>query len=440
MRVLIALVLSLATSLSAHAASLLANVPTASGPRDVVCEAIEIVLADDDGEPSAVMHAYSYSVDDGNDRPVTFLWNGGPGASSALLHTSFAGPVTAPLERDHADKLAHNPLTLIDLTDLVFVDPVGTGLSRAIPERDAAGFWGVTEDAEAAAQFVALFLAERGPPVRPVYLCGESYGAVRVAAMLEPLRTSGIRPEGLILISPALESRTLSPRPKTAPARTARADTLPTLAAIALANGARHADDPRSFIEDACDFAHGPYLEALRSSGRPSAETIERLAALRDRFTDRPDTDDMDQHDARFPQSNDAMNGIEIDGLGQALSHLLRRAHAIETDGRYTLLNREANRRWKSPSGRRGLSRSDIRATRMIADAGDAGFSPRVFIAGGWYDLVTPFAISRRLEREGAFGGADVTVTDYPAGHVIYADPEAHDDLARDLREWWNSL
>jgi len=440
MRLLFALVVALATTYSAPAASLLEAVPTESGPRDVVCEAVEIVLPDQNGEPDAVMHAYSYSVDDDTDRPVTFLWNGGPGASAALLHTSFAGPVTAPVESDRARTLAYNPHTLIDLTDLVFVDPVGTGLSRAIPEGDASDFWGVTEDAKAAALFVSAYLRQREASSRPVYLCGESYGAVRVAAMLAPLDDAGIHPEGLILISPALESRTLRPKARSASARTARADTLPTYAAISLATGARTSDDARAFIEDACEFAHGPYLEALRAPERPTGEALELLTTLRDRFTDRPDTDDRDQHDARFPQSGDAMNGIEVDELGAALSHLLRRAHTIETNGRYVLLNRQANMRWRSPSGRRGLSRSDIRATRMIADAAEAGRATRVFIAGGWYDLVTPFAISRRLAREGAFGDADITVTDYPAGHVIYADHDAHDDLAHDLREWWNSL
>ncbi len=438
MRYFSAVLITLLFALGAPAEvrSVLERVPTPDGQADVWCKAVEIVVPSSSGDELALMHAYAYSLDGAGDRPIMFLWNGGPGVASALLHTSFAGPLVAPIGDEEPADLRHNPLTLIDLADLVYVDPVGTGLSRVFDDDGNAAFWGVREDAEAAAEFVARYLDERGLSSRPVYLCGESYGAIRVAAMLDPLSERGIEAEGLVLISPALESRALNPRTDST-ARTDRADRLPTHAAISLAKGTRRADDARRFIDEACLFAHGPYLAVMRSSRRLPEPVLDQLRSLRDRFTADRDTSGRDRYDARYPLESGVMNGLEISEVGEATRTLLARVFRVETDGRYLILNREANTRWRAPGGRRGLARSDIRATRMIAEAGDDGDGPRVLIAGGWYDLVTPFAIARRLASEGAFGECDVTVADYPAGHVIYADPDAHRALTEDLREWW---
>jgi len=437
MRLAVTLVAAFLLALAPARAATLENVSTPSGPLDVSCDGVVVEIPDEDGETSALMHAYAYTAGDASERPVTFLWNGGPGASAALLHCGFAAPMTTDLSDADGAGLAPNALTLIDQTDLVYVDPVGTGLSRATEDDDA--YWGVEADAIAAALFVSGFLETNGGDERPVYLCGESYGALRVSAMLAPLRALGIEVEGVIFISPALDSGALRPREGTAQARAARADRLPSYAALAAARGERDVNDERAFIEDACAFAHGPYLDVLLADERPSREEVRDLKAQRARFTGKPSTRGRDRFDARRPASRDEIAGVQTEALRRALPELLNEVFEVETGERYVLMSYEANARWLNPSGSRGVARSDLHAADWIADhAADAPDPLRVFIAGGWYDLVTPFAIARRFHAEGAFGRCDVEVRDYPAGHVIYADPRAHRELARDIRTWFD--
>ncbi len=440
MRTISALLVAVLLSLGAEAKVLkghrtLEDVPTLTGRVDVVCEAAEVIVRDLDDRAVALMHGYAYLVKDGTDRPVTFFWNGGPGASTAILHTGFASPMRAPIGDEDAEPAA-NPLTLIDKTDLVYVDPVGTGFSQAVGTAEAEDFWGIYEDAYSAAEFVEGFLSARGMLDRPVYLCGESYGAVRVAAMLEHLIERGIDVEGLILISPALESGIIRPRAGTDYVYEARADRLPTYAALALDRGVRKTDDERAFIEDALEFAHGPYLDALDELDELPESEIERLRSIRKQFTDRPDVKKRDQHDARRPKRQGEIAGIEIDEFGDSYKALLHEVFGIRTGGKYKLMNRRANRSWRAEDGESGLYRSNIRTPRMIARACDEGLCPRVFIAGGWYDLVTPFATNRRLAAEGEFGDCEIEVRDYAAGHVIFADEDAHEELAEDVRAW----
>jgi len=424
---------------STEDARLLPDVPTRAGAIDVRCEAVELPLRDGRGRSVARMHAYAYSVPGGAERPITFLWNGGPGAAAAFLHTGFAGPVVVPSGTERPEL---NARTLVDLTDLVYVDPVGTGHSRAAGGVEARAFWGVEEDAEAAAAFVEAFLERAGARGRPLLLCGESYGAVRVGAMLEPLARRGIAVDGLILVSPALESRLLSGGRGREVARLARADRLPTLAALMEERGLREAHDPRRFVEEACEFAHEVYLDALELAEELSEEELGRLLRARDAYTagrELRDARGRDQHDARLPATAGEIGGVELDELGDSVRGLLRVVFGVEKGGEYRLMNMTANRRWRAPGGRARFFEADLRVPGMIAAAHERGAGPRVFVAGGWYDLVTPFATAHRLLAEGAFGAAPVEVRDYPAGHVVYADDEAHAALAADLRAWMSA-
>ncbi|MEL6396964.1 MAG: hypothetical protein AAFQ71_13320 [Planctomycetota bacterium] len=409
-----------------------------SGPLDVVCEAAVVPIRDPGGEIVAEMHAYAYLADAEEDRPIAFFWNGGPGASAGLLHFGFAGPVRVEAI-DGEPAFTPNELTLIDVMDLVYVDPIGTGLSGAVGDAEDAWFWGVETDAKAAAAFVEEFLEKRGMLDRPVVLCGESYGGIRIAAMLGPLGDRGIEPERLIMISPALDSRLLRPPSGSIHARRARADTMPSMAALAFERGLVDAGDVASFIDEAVEFAHGEYIDALEQGEDLPRSEIERLRPIRDGFTggmDRDDTGRRDQHDARFRRSEAVMGGVPIDELAGSLRLLLSDVFEVETGGRYRLMNPSANAAWRAIGGRDRVFNSVVRTPAMVAGSCRGGGCPEVFIAGGWYDLVTPFSTNERLAAEGAFGDAGVTVRDYRAGHVIYADDEAHGALIADLRVW----
>lgn len=417
-------------------------VATPSGTKQIRCEAITVTLEDERQRPSVRMHAYGYLGDDAH-RAVTFFWNGGPGWSTALLHAGFGAPRIADLAKGTG--MHDNPLTLVDRTDVIYVDPVGTGLSRAIKPSKQSDFWGVDDDAKAAAQFVARVIAERGWHERPFYLCGESYGGIRVAAMLEPLRELGYVPEGLVMISPALECRALVPRRGTDDQEIRRVDAVPTMAALLAASGKREVTDLRTDVEAVCAFACGRLVTAVRAGfdlddDEPEDEGDAELRRLVEQFTNGKllrRVRGRDRYDARLRASSTASGGVIREVLDDSTEATLRDSFGVATKGRYRMQAEKTGLIWRG-EGRKNLFTSDIRATRMIAAACKDGAGPRVFIAGGWYDLVVRFATARRLKNEGAFGKCDVMVRDYPGGHMIYVDPQGHRELVADLRTWFD--
>lgn len=411
-------------------------VETPHGAKQIRCEAITITLKDDEDNATARIHAYGYLGDD-DGRAITFFWNGGPGWATALLHMGFGAPRIADL--GGGEGIADNPLTLVDRTDLIYVDPVGTGLSRAIAPSEAGDFFGVYEDAKAAAQFVARVIAARGWHDRPIYLCGESYGGIRVAAMLKPLRKLGIVPAGLIMISPALECRCLMPRRGTSDRQVAWADAVPTLAALAVSSGRRAVGDRRADLDAACELANGALVVAMRGDADLDEPQHDELREAVEFFTDGKEMRDVrgrDRYDARLRHSSSRSGGVRLAFLNKATKQTLKDLFGVETGGKYMpRVNRTGG--WRGDQGK-SLFRSDIRATNMIATACKDAGGPRVFIAGGWYDLVVQFGVARRLAKEGAFGQCDLEVRDYPAGHMIYVDQEAHEQLVADLRTWFD--
>ena len=144
-------------------------------------------------------------------RPVTFVFNGGPGAASAYLHLGGIGPkaveVTARGELlGPPPRLVDNDSSWLDFTDLVFVDPVGTGYSRASEGKDEGDFWSVEHDTDSLADFIRLYLIDAARMTSPVFLAGESYGGFRAAKVARALqRDQGIVTAGIVMLSPMLE-------------------------------------------------------------------------------------------------------------------------------------------------------------------------------------------------------------------------------------------
>jgi carboxypeptidase C (cathepsin A) len=175
------------------------------------------------GEPTANVFYVAYALQGAApERPVSFVFNGGPGAASAFLHLGAMGPRVVTFKSDGSApvlpvELADNPDTWLDATDLVFVDPVATGYSRSIAGTDEAdrAFFGIDKDADALAEFVRVFLARAGRALAPVALVGESYGGFRSVLLAERLLRAGIAVRGLVLISPALEFSMLRANPYT---------------------------------------------------------------------------------------------------------------------------------------------------------------------------------------------------------------------------------
>jgi pimeloyl-ACP methyl ester carboxylesterase len=164
-----------------------------------------LTLRDDKNEPTANVFYVAYTTGD-RKRPVTFLYNGGPGSASLWLHIGAFGPRRIVM----ADKtfgspvsgqLADNPATLLDTSDLVFIDPVGTGYSEATGKSADKDFWGVDEDIRSFSQFIRRWIAANDRADSPKFLLGESYGTFRSAGLVDQLQKDGVAFNGVILVS-----------------------------------------------------------------------------------------------------------------------------------------------------------------------------------------------------------------------------------------------
>ncbi|MEO1406246.1 MAG: hypothetical protein AAFV54_07110 [Pseudomonadota bacterium] len=256
----------------------------------------EIILENDEGDEEAAIFSTAYlqtGVTDYTQRPVTFLFNGGPGSSSVWLHMGAFGPKRVAIPSDARDDgappypIVDNPDALLDVTDIVFIDPVGTGFSVALGETEPDAFWGVHEDADAVARFIRQWISENGRWNSPKYLGGESYGTLRTAAVareLEGATYNDVSLNGLILVSTVLDMY----HDITAPGNElAWPILLPTMAATAWYHNALadRPDDLGAFVQDARDFAETDYTVALMKGNR--LDDIERaeVRAQLSRFT-----------------------------------------------------------------------------------------------------------------------------------------------------------
>ncbi|HEX8048662.1 S10 family serine carboxypeptidase-like protein, partial [Rhizobium sp.] len=153
-----------------------------------------------DGQRTAAIFYTAYIAKDRDaNRPITFVFNGGPGAASAFLSLGLVGPRIldfGPDARDGANaKLVDNPRSWLNFTDLVLIDPIGTGWSRTVKPDDASDFYSVRSDADSLAKAIALYIAHNGRSASPKYILGESYGGLRSAKVATSLR----REQGILL-------------------------------------------------------------------------------------------------------------------------------------------------------------------------------------------------------------------------------------------------
>ncbi len=258
-------------------------------------------------KPAAEIFSVAYVADDaGTDRPITFVFNGGPGAASAYLHMGAVGPTRVDLPPDGSlpampARLVTNESSWLSFTDLVFVDPVGTGFSRVIESEKPEGtketkekspdaldpkeYFGTKRDLESLCEFMSRWLSSRGRWGSPIVIAGESYGGYRVGRLMRMLQESaGIGLSGAILISPALEITSLDPSDYDV---VGWIDTLPTMAAAALHHGRSRAFPPGTALEvvlaEAETFATGEYATLLtRGAAMPAADRDRILARQAD--------------------------------------------------------------------------------------------------------------------------------------------------------------
>jgi len=251
------------------------------------------LLKNEKGEPAALMYSTAYTrsdVKDASQRPIAFLFNGGPGSASVWLHMGAFGPRRVVTDNAAPTppapyKITDNEYSLLDKADLVFIDPVGTGFSHAVGKAEDKDFWGVDQDVRSLAQFIRIYLDRNQRWNSPKFLIGESYGTFRSVALGDYLRSqNGISVNGIVLISSVLDMGSLSFGP---------GDDrpyiyyLPTYAAVAWYYKVLkdRPDDLGAFLNDARQFASTEYAASLMKGSNLSSAEKSDIAAKMSRFT-----------------------------------------------------------------------------------------------------------------------------------------------------------
>jgi carboxypeptidase C (cathepsin A) len=437
----------------------------------------ETYLRDLSGEPTASIFSFDYLVEDEQRRPVTFVWNGGPGSASLWLHMGLLGPrrVVVPSDAGYAGSppypLADAPETLLDVTDLVFVDPVGTGYSRALGEHEGREFWGLAEDAEAIAAFIRRWLSEQGRWNSPVFLLGESYGTTRAAAVAERLEgTHNIGLNGIVLISQALDYAGSSPYVRDN--LISHVTYLPTMAATAYYHGRVDAQGMslEQWVEAARSFAQDSLLPALWAGSRLdsarrsevrdglarftglSAQYIER-AGLRiagNRFAKellRDRGEIVGMLDARYigDPVDDLTARADFDAASNAISaaytaalrSYLRDDLGVDWQRDYlSPADPDLDKYWNwNPEGREASWEPHwVNTTPSLVRAMEINPGLRLLVASGYFDLVTPFHDAEFTLGRHGIDPARVDYRYYHGGHMMYVHEPARLQLLQDLR------
>lgn len=437
---------------------------------DYTARAGTLSLTDGKGNKTAEIFyvAFTRNGADPAKRPITFALNGGPGASSAYLDMVAIGPRILDvgdglkLPPAHA-KTIDNPDTWLDFTDLVFIDPVGTGYSIAtVSDQDAQkNFFGVRGDLDSLGSVIRLVLTKLDRYASPIYLVGESYGGFRAARLpLSLSQNEGIAVSSVVLLSPVIEF-SLMDGDDFNPLQWAFR--LPSYAAVNFEK--QGALTPQS-LQDAEGFALGDYLTALIARAGDSARDAPVYAEVA-KLIGMPETDvarwqgrvppglfvkeihhDEGEVVSRYdgsvtaPDSNPPAYSSNRDDpilagltapLTAAFVLYLRDELQFKTDRRYVLLNGDLNRKWDWGS------RGPDSAPGAASDLGRAlALDPqlRVMIAGGMTDLVTPYLMNRYVvdHMPTTVTRDRVALKLYPGGHMMYLRPNSRASLHADVR------
>lgn len=424
------------------------------------------ILKNDKDEPTAMIFSVAYTkneVKDENQRPIAFLYNGGPGSASVWLHMGAFGPrrvVTPNAESSPPPpyKVEDNANSLLDKTDLVFIDPVGTGYSHAVGKAQDKDFWGVDSDVKSIAQFINIYVTRNNRWNSPKFLIGESYGTFRSAALGAYLQSSdGMYLNGIVLISTVLDLGTLSFNPgEDLP----YVFYLPSYAATAWYHKVLEDRPPdlNAFLDQARQFASTEYAAALMKGSKLSAQEksqvvkkLARFTGLSEDYLEKADLRvNLSQFmaelqrsrglttgrlDARFsgPQTDllaefAAYDPLETATMGPftaTFNGYVREELKFSQDRKYEVLNEGANRQWdwKHHSGENDGFPGSPNVEGDLQQALVSNPHLRVQVENGFFDLATPFLATEytmdHLELPENLRG-NIQLEYYEAGHMMY--------------------
>ena len=449
-------------------------------------------------EPAAEMFYIRYSQKKSQEtpearRPITFVFNGGPGASSVYLHLGAVGPKRVAFRENGTPlpmpvNILDNQETWLRFTDLVFIDPIGTGFSRLIKkkgdekeqkkdEKASNEYLKLQKDLDSLGEFIRRFLSASHRWESPVYIAGESYGGFRVGKLAKLLQQDyGVGLCGAILISPALEFQLLDPSDYDV---LPWLDMFPSMAAAAafhgksrriagdesieeymkrasafglkellpvLAGGSIYPEQTvKRVLNSAADFLGLPRDTVCLKNGRIDSRFFVKnllreqgvLLGLYDATMVEPDPfPDRDGHEGPDP----TLHSVErIFAAG--INTQLRKEIGLETDREYRLLSTEVNKAWKVDTRNHALE-SQVGATDDLRYGMSLNPDMKVYITHGYYDLVTPFFAADRisnlmkLSQEAA---EKLTVRHYPGGHMFYTWDESRKGFFADIREFYGN-
>lgn len=425
-------------------------------------------------KPKAAVFFTAYTLDgvaEKAKRPLTFAFNGGPGSSSVWLHMGMLGPRRVDMDAEGNAlpppyRLVDNQYSLLDMTDLVFIDPVSTGYSRPVPGERAREFHGYKKDIESVGDFIRMYTTRYQRWTSPKFLAGESYGTTRAAGLSGYLQERhGMYLNGLMLISVVLDFMTLHDDPGN---ELPYVLFLPTYTATAWFHQKLASDlqqDLASTLERAREFALGEYATALLkgSSLAPEerASLVARLAAFTGLTTDYIDRTDLRIHDQRFTKEllrserqtvgriDSRFKGVDRDSAGEqyefdpSMANIMGPYTAVFYDYIRGELNYESDLPYEILNEKVWPWRYDdhenryLNVAETLRKAITTNPHLKVYVANGYYDLATPFVATEYTFNHLGLDEnlrKNISMSYYPAGHMMYVQipslARLHDELA----------
>ncbi|MDB6133870.1 MAG: Serine carboxypeptidase [Verrucomicrobiales bacterium] len=421
------------------------------------------------GEPRADVFHIAYTrtdldADTMAKRPVCFCFNGGPGSSSVWLHLGAFGPRRVVLPADGVTAppppygLTDNEFTLLPDCDLVFVDPVGTGLSRPEKGEDAHQFHGYREDIESLGDFVRLWVSTHKRWSSPKFLMGESYGGIRGAGLAEHLQSRyGMYLNGLIVVSGLFDYKTLMPDEQN---DVPYIGWLPSMAATAHYHKKLAPELQRDFagtVKRATDFARGPYATSLFLGSSISDEQKQKTAAelsiltslpveliLRENLRINPslfrqrllesENKVIGRYDGRVSgQGGDPSYDVVLGAFASSMNRYLSDPAGLnfQTGRPYEILGGPGMTPWNFSANNEYLE-----VATPLTKALTSNPSLRVFLACGWQDLATPsenmhYSV-RHMDLPPALQG-NIEWGHYDGGHMMYTNLPSLEKLSADV-------
>ncbi|MCC6572891.1 MAG: peptidase S10 [Planctomycetes bacterium] len=432
------------------------------------------VLTEEDGTKKASYFFVAYTKDKPGDlsrRPLTFSFNGGPGSCSVWLHLGVFGPRRVKMGDEGMAptppyELIDNECSILDKTDLVFMDPVSTGFSRPLPGEEADQFHGVQEDVQWNAEFIRMYVGRNNRWLSPLFLAGESYGTFRACMLAHHLQGDGIYLNGLVLVSAFLN-------PEGARGDLAFALALPTIAASAWFHKKLPEElqkDLRKTLDEVEKFSLREYLPALALGSRLAKAERDRIRGQLARYSGLPEDTieranlritgfstellkdknlQLGAYDTRYtgPARTSATGSFTAEPsiapvmgpYAACIRSYLRNELKYETELPYEILGDVSPWNWSDGKRERGSDRIPDASARL---AGALMQNPRmkVLMASGYYDQVTRYSVSDYV-----FAHMDISdelrknlrTEYYEAGHMMYLRQSALKKLKADLDSFY---